>query len=106
MSEILFHYQEIYPTTWAYVSSLMIIGLFFKFSRFWSVRNLDLVLLILLSSGLLFIHFGQEIQQSSRQMTVNPVDAVNPVDKKTSGESPAASSNGKNLTENELQLEH
>ena len=68
MSAILFQYQEIYPTTWAYVSSLMIIGLFFKFSRFWSVRNLDLMLLILLSPGLLLIHFGQDIQKNAQQM--------------------------------------
>ena len=106
MSEILFHYQEIYPTTWAYVSSLIIIGLFFKFSRFWSVRNLDLVLLVLLSPGLLCIYFGQEIQQDSRQMPVNSIDTVNSADQKTLGESPAAPSNGKNLTENDLQSEH
>ena len=35
------------------------IGLFFKFSRFWSVRNLDLLMLILLAPGLLMVHFGQ-----------------------------------------------
>ena len=68
MSANLFQYHEIYPTTWAYVSSLMIIGLFFKFSRFWSVRNLDLMLLILLSPGLLLIHFGQDVQKNAQQM--------------------------------------
>ena len=46
MSEILFHYQRVNPTTWVYLSSLLMIGLYFKFGRFWSVRNLDLVLLI------------------------------------------------------------
>ncbi len=49
MNEILFHYEKIDPTTWVYLASLLIIGLFFKFGRFWSVRNLDLVLLILLA---------------------------------------------------------
>ncbi len=44
MNEILFHYEKIDPTTWAYLASLLIIGLFFKFGRFWSVRNLDLLL--------------------------------------------------------------
>ena len=52
MNEILFHYEKIAPTTWAYLSSLLIVGLFFKFGRFWSVRNLDLLLLILLAPGL------------------------------------------------------
>ena len=48
MSEILFQYHKVHPTTWVYLSSLLMIGLYFKFGRFWSVRNLDLVLLILL----------------------------------------------------------
>lgn len=59
MSELLFHYNAVHPTTWVYLSSLLMIGLFFKFSRFWSVRNIDLVLLILLSPGLLLVHFGE-----------------------------------------------
>ncbi|MFV1963804.1 MAG: glycosyltransferase family 87 protein [Pirellulaceae bacterium] len=60
MSEFLFHYSPVHPTTWVYLSSLLMIGLFFKFGRFWSVRNLDLVLLILLGPGLLLVHFGHE----------------------------------------------
>lgn len=56
MSEILFHYQKVEPTTWVYLSSLLTIALFFKFNRFWSVRNLDLVLLILLGPGLLMVN--------------------------------------------------
>src|SRR6476646_10077684 len=60
MSEILFHYQKINPTTWAYLSSLLMVGLFFQFNRFWSVRNLDLVLLILLAPGLLMVNQARE----------------------------------------------
>src|SRR4051794_41813115 len=56
MSEILFHYHKVNPTTWVYLSSLLMIGLFFQFNRFWSVRNLDLVLLILLAPGLLMVN--------------------------------------------------
>lgn len=63
MSEILFHYHRVDPTTWVYVSSLMMIALYFKFNRFWSVRNLDLVLLILLAPGLLMVN---QAQQDSR----------------------------------------
>ena len=76
MSEILFHYQEIHPTTWAYVSSLIIIGLFFKFNRFWSVRNLDLILLILLAPGLLLIHFGVVSQESVSQQPTQETESV------------------------------
>jgi hypothetical protein len=62
MNDILF-YHKIAPTTWVYLSSLLMIGLFFKFSRLWSIRNLDLVLLILLAPGLLLVDRG--IGQSS-----------------------------------------
>lgn len=57
MREILFEFQ-LSPTTWAYVSALMTIGVYFKFHRFWSVRNLDLVALIAFSPGLLLIFHG------------------------------------------------
>ena len=46
---------EMLPTTWFYVSAIIILATFFKFNRFWSVRNLDLICLILLTPGLLLI---------------------------------------------------
>jgi hypothetical protein len=63
MSEILFHYTKVDPTTWVYLSSLLTIGLFFKFNRFWSVRNLDLVLLILLAPGLLMVNHSRRSEK-------------------------------------------
>ncbi len=69
MSEILFQYVKVYPTTWVYLSSLLMIGLFFKFGRFWSVRNLDLVLLILLSPGLLLVESGRTMAVSAQLST-------------------------------------
>ena len=57
MPNILFEY-EMNPTTWVYLSSLMIIGIYFKFHRFWSVRNLDLLGLIALAPGLLLRSHG------------------------------------------------
>jgi hypothetical protein len=65
MSQYLFHYYPVHPTTWVYLSSLLMICVFFKFSRFWSVRNLDLILLILLAPGLLCVHFGDDYQRQS-----------------------------------------
>ncbi|MGA2797168.1 MAG: hypothetical protein ABSE63_06310 [Thermoguttaceae bacterium] len=59
MQEILFDYK-LNPTTWAYLSSLLIIGMYFKFHRFWSVRNLDLMALIAISPGLLLIYYGMK----------------------------------------------
>jgi len=68
MGRFLFQYHAVSPTTWAYLSTLLMIGLFFKFSRLWSVRNLDLLLLSLLAPGLLLVHVGQVKQ--------NPVSAA------------------------------
>ena len=65
MREILFQYQQVAPTTWIYLSSLLLIALFFKFNRVWSVRNLDLILLILLAPGLLFVIVGRNEQQQA-----------------------------------------
>lgn len=57
MQEILFEY-DLKPTTWAYVSALMMIGIYFKFRRFWSVRNLDIIALIAFTPGLLLLYHG------------------------------------------------
>src|SRR5207253_9480113 len=42
-------------TTWFYLSSLLAIALFFKFSRLLSIRNLDVLALPLLVPGLLLL---------------------------------------------------
>jgi len=60
MSEILFQYQQVNPTTWAYLASLLMIALYFKFNRVWSVRNWDLLGLILLAPALLMVKYGLE----------------------------------------------
>jgi hypothetical protein len=68
MSEILFQYYRVNPTTWVYISSIMVIGLYFKFGRFWSVRNLDLLLLILLAPGLLTAQYGGETRVKAERL--------------------------------------
>lgn len=70
MSELLLHYEKVNPTTWVYLSSLLIIGLYFKFNRFWSVRNLDIILLILFAPGLVLVHLGQQEQLAARSLPV------------------------------------
>lgn len=76
MKDFLRYYHGVSPTTWVYLSSLLMIALFFKFSRFWSVRNLDLILLILLSPGLLLIHFGRQIQLGEATEAPIPTNAL------------------------------
>ena len=48
-------------TTWAVLSALMSIALFFKFNRILSVRNWDLVSLFLLVPGLLLLQEGRAL---------------------------------------------
>lgn len=60
MPDILFHYERVNPTSWAYLSSLLMLALYFKFNRILSVRNLDLFLLILLAPGLLLVQWAAE----------------------------------------------
>jgi hypothetical protein len=76
MSEILFQYEKINPATWVYLSSLLMIGLFFQFNRFWSVRNLDLVLLILLAPGLLMVNHAREGAESGMPGGAVPASAA------------------------------
>ncbi|MCI0334360.1 MAG: hypothetical protein L0228_14175 [Planctomycetes bacterium] len=60
MSELLFQYQRVHATTWAYLASLLVIALYFKFNRVWSMRNWDLLGLILLAPPLLMVQYGIE----------------------------------------------
>lgn len=68
MSEFLFRYERLEPTTWAYLSALLIIALFFKFNRIFSIRNLDLLLLLMLAPGLLGIRLGIEYDSPSAEL--------------------------------------
>ncbi len=58
MPDILFHYERVNPNSWAYLSSLLMLALFFKFNRIWSVRNFDLFLLMSLAPGLLLVQWA------------------------------------------------
>ena len=54
MEEILSGYH-VNPPTWFVLSTLLVMAVFFKFGRLWSVRNLDLSLLLSLTPGLLSV---------------------------------------------------
>ena len=53
--EVILQGYEVNRPTWFYLSLLLIVAVFFKFNRLWSLRNLDLVLLLSLAPGLLVI---------------------------------------------------
>lgn len=75
MSEILLYYKRPDPTTWVYMSSFLTIGLYFVFHRFWSIRNLDVVLLILLAPGLLMVYEGRRRQLVESEATAQRIEA-------------------------------
>ena len=50
------------PEIWLFLSLLGCVTLFFKFSRVWSVRNLDLILLFAVSPGLMMLVGAHERQ--------------------------------------------
>ncbi|MFP6766686.1 MAG: hypothetical protein VB859_00860 [Planctomycetaceae bacterium] len=52
MQDLLTGY-EVNAPTWFYLSLLLIIAVFFRFGRIWSLRNLDILLLLSLAPGLL-----------------------------------------------------
>ncbi|MCP4816551.1 MAG: hypothetical protein GY888_28890, partial [Planctomycetaceae bacterium] len=74
MSELFLHYEKVNPTTWVYLSSFLTIGLYFKFNRFWSVRNLDVILLILFAPGLVLVHLGQQEQSTAHSLAQEQVE--------------------------------
>ncbi len=45
--------------TWFYLSTLLILAVFFRFGRLWCVRNLDLVLLLCIPPGLLLVKYPE-----------------------------------------------
>jgi hypothetical protein len=75
-----------------YLSSLLVIGLYFKFNRFWSVRNLDLLLLILLAPGLLMAQYGGEASVKARRAEILEMKAAEVAAKATDTEPVAAAS--------------
>ncbi|VAX37815.1 hypothetical protein-putative transmembrane protein [hydrothermal vent metagenome] len=54
-------FYQVEAATWFYLSFLLTVTVFFRFSRFWSLRNLDLALLLSISPGLLFVRQGSAI---------------------------------------------
>ena len=58
MNTVLIGY-DVSLSTWLYLSGMLIVAVYFRFSRVWSSRNLDLILLIAVSPGLLFVRHDE-----------------------------------------------
>lgn len=88
MSDFLLYYQRPEPATWVYLSSFLTLGLYFVFHRFWSIRNLDILLLILLAPGILMVNEGRK-----RQILAETLAAGTAIVASTSGTEPAVIAN-------------
>lgn len=62
MSDLLFYYERPEPATWVFLSSFLLLGIYFVFHRFFCVRNLDILLLLLLAPGLMMVYEGRRMQ--------------------------------------------
>ncbi len=63
MQKFLSGYQLSDPT-WLYLSFVLILAVYFKFSRIWSLRNIDLLLLLAISPGVLMLRSGEPVLES------------------------------------------
>ncbi|XZE46569.1 hypothetical protein SH467x_001855 [Pirellulaceae bacterium SH467] len=68
MTDFLSNYLRLEPPTWVFLSTFLAIGLFLMFHRFWSLRNLDIVLILLFTPGLMMVFEG------SRQLVPSQVE--------------------------------
>lgn len=59
--DILLEGYSVNAATWFYLSTLLILAVFFRFNRLWSIRNLDLLLLLSFTPGLLLVDSGSEV---------------------------------------------
>lgn len=76
MSHLLFYYQRPEPATWVFLSSFLLLSIYFVFHRFFSVRNLDVMLLLLLAPGLMMVYEGRRIRLAEHQPTVQSAQLV------------------------------
>ncbi len=61
MSQFLFYYIRPEPPTWVFLSSFLVVGLFVMFHRFWSMRNLDILLILAFTPGLMMVYEGRNL---------------------------------------------
>ncbi|MEZ6135513.1 MAG: hypothetical protein R3C53_11445 [Pirellulaceae bacterium] len=62
MSHLLLYYQRPEPATWVFLASFLLLSIYFVFHRFFCVRNLDILLLVLLAPGLMMVYEGRKMK--------------------------------------------
>lgn len=61
MSQFLYHYVRLEPPTWVFLSTLLVTCLFLMFHRFWSLRNLDILLILAFTPGMMMVYEGRHL---------------------------------------------
>ncbi|QDV23474.1 hypothetical protein [Aureliella helgolandensis] len=62
MSHLLLYYQRPEPATWVFLATFLLLSIYFVFHRFFSIRNLDIALLVLLAPGLMMVYEGRQMR--------------------------------------------
>lgn len=78
MSHLLLYYQRPEPATWVFLSSFLLLSIYFVFHRFFCIRNLDILLLILLAPGLMMVYEGRRMHLAQDQSLATEGLAVRP----------------------------
>lgn len=73
MSHLLLYYQRPEPATWVFLSSFLLLGIYFVFHRFFCLRNLDILLLLLLAPGFMMVYEGRRLRW---QASATPQDSA------------------------------
>jgi hypothetical protein len=68
MSHLLLYYQRPEPATWVFLASFLLFSIYFVFHRFFCVRNLDILLLVLLAPGLMMVYEGRKMHLATREV--------------------------------------
>lgn len=70
MSEFLFYYVRPEPPTWVFLSFFAVIGIFVVFRRFWSLRNLDILLVLAFTPGFMMVYEGRNATLEKSEASV------------------------------------
>ncbi len=70
MSEFLFYYVRPEPPTWVFLSFFAVIGIFVVFRRFWSLRNLDILLVLAFTPGFMMVYEGRQATLEKSELSV------------------------------------
>lgn len=74
MSEFLFYYVRPEPPTWVFLSFFAVIGIFVVFRRFWSLRNLDILLVLAFTPGFMMVYEGRKATLEKSDSSVVDAD--------------------------------